>query len=582
MATRPRPRRPGPALLESRPSESPGSVSGVMGGTGRPPAAAGEARNVQPPSPPAEQAEGDGDISAGEVDIKIEPEEWQAALEQSPPCSPEQDGMHLGLGERLEDPMVMVPRGDLLRARLLGGRRRAEARTRSADDDGFSSDGDASMLDGDQFIDDPGPDEELTSLSWLQDKNLIKGIPLKAPLAPGTLNCEGQIKQEPSVEQGSADEAEEDPDSSLRKDRRVPYAPSCFFRVRHYLKHSTNGYDPKIHAAYKPPYSFSCMIFMAIEDSRYKALPVREIYTWIEQHFPFYQSAAVGWKNSVRHNLSLSKCFKRADAPPPPWGSSRPKGSYWMVEPESRASMIYGLQRMANGDGRWRRSPKIGKIKQVNNASDRSDHKYNSTFLRRQKVAVSGGGEGGDHGPNPQLFPFLAARLLAAPGRSPANGAYSQPLPPNCKLLTPANFDQGYQRVREGKYLPEPPANAVDNAHRAAVFPPVMIISRSAAEDHTYACCHAADREGHSGSSEDSGDDSESDQSDQPLQKLRGRLGDSLPSSGRSGELTPEEVEGADLLLNLAGISRSQSPQPVPAEPPRRRPGRPRGRGRPR
>ena len=55
---------------------------------------------------------------------------------------------------------------------------------------------------------------------------------------------------------------------------------------------------------------------MAIEDSRCKALPVREIYSWVEQHFPFYKAAAAGWKNSVRHNLSLNKCFKRVDRTP--------------------------------------------------------------------------------------------------------------------------------------------------------------------------------------------------------------------------------------------------------------------------
>jgi forkhead box protein N len=52
---------------------------------------------------------------------------------------------------------------------------------------------------------------------------------------------------------------------------------------------------------------------MAIEDSPQKALPVKEIYAWIIQHFPYFKTAPTGWKNSVRHNLSLNKCFQKVE-----------------------------------------------------------------------------------------------------------------------------------------------------------------------------------------------------------------------------------------------------------------------------
>lgn len=82
-------------------------------------------------------------------------------------------------------------------------------------------------------------------------------------------------------------------------------------------KHPHNiPYDPLVHTTSKPPYSFSCLIFMAIEDSEQKALPVKDIYAWILDHFPYFRNAPTGWKNSVRHNLSLNKCFQKVEKAP--------------------------------------------------------------------------------------------------------------------------------------------------------------------------------------------------------------------------------------------------------------------------
>lgn len=55
---------------------------------------------------------------------------------------------------------------------------------------------------------------------------------------------------------------------------------------------------------------------MAIEGSQEKALPVKEIYAWIVQHFPYFKTAPTGWKNSVRHNLSLNKSFVKVEKAP--------------------------------------------------------------------------------------------------------------------------------------------------------------------------------------------------------------------------------------------------------------------------
>lgn len=106
-------------------------------------------------------------------------------------------------------------------------------------------------------------------------------------------------------------------------------------------KHPTNvPYDPQVHVHSKPPFSFSSLIFMAIENCQQKALPVKEIYAWIVQHFPYFKTAPTGWKNSVRHNLSLNKCFQKVEK-----AANLGKGSLWMVEPQYRPNLIQALSR---------------------------------------------------------------------------------------------------------------------------------------------------------------------------------------------------------------------------------------------
>ncbi|XP_026078447.1 forkhead box protein N2-like isoform X1 [Carassius auratus] len=92
----------------------------------------------------------------------------------------------------------------------------------------------------------------------------------------------------------------------------------------------------------KPPFSFSLLIYMAIEQSPSKSLPVKDIYGWILKHFPYFSSAPTGWKNSVRHNLSLNKCFRKVERS---IGKTNGKGSLWCVHPEFRPMLMQALKK---------------------------------------------------------------------------------------------------------------------------------------------------------------------------------------------------------------------------------------------
>ncbi|MGH0120168.1 UNVERIFIED_CONTAM: hypothetical protein FKN15_065929 [Acipenser sinensis] len=79
----------------------------------------------------------------------------------------------------------------------------------------------------------------------------------------------------------------------------------------------------------RPPYSYMAMIQFAINSKKTKRMTLKEIYTWIEDHFLYFRHIAKpGWKNSIRHNLSLHDMFIRETSPDG-------KISYWTIRPEA-------------------------------------------------------------------------------------------------------------------------------------------------------------------------------------------------------------------------------------------------------
>ncbi|CAB3408136.1 unnamed protein product [Caenorhabditis bovis] len=66
---------------------------------------------------------------------------------------------------------------------------------------------------------------------------------------------------------------------------------------------------------------------MAILSSPQRKMVLSEVYEWIMNEYPYFRTRGAGWRNSIRHNLSLNDCFVKAGR------AANGKGHYWAVHP---------------------------------------------------------------------------------------------------------------------------------------------------------------------------------------------------------------------------------------------------------
>lgn len=144
----------------------------------------------------------------------------------------------------------------------------------------------------------------------------------------------------------------------------------------------------------KPPFSYSLLIQQALESSPNKQMTLSEIYNWIMDTYAFYKTAGAGWKNSIRHNLSLNKLFIKVPRPTNEPG----KGSYWTLDPNILSS--------------------------DNTSSSNSKMKVNRNRTMSDPIPYSPEPE--DYSPvttNPG--PIMMTNTIATPARRPRNRAHS-------------------------------------------------------------------------------------------------------------------------------------------------------------
>lgn len=101
----------------------------------------------------------------------------------------------------------------------------------------------------------------------------------------------------------------------------TPYGPRFALQMSLFHNRAFAPEEPK------PQHSYIGLIAMAILSAPETKLVLSDIYQYILDNYPYFRTRGPGWRNSIRHNLSLNDCFVKAGR------SANGKGHYWAIHP---------------------------------------------------------------------------------------------------------------------------------------------------------------------------------------------------------------------------------------------------------
>ncbi|KAK4468494.1 hypothetical protein MN116_007696 [Schistosoma mekongi] len=139
----------------------------------------------------------------------------------------------------------------------------------------------------------------------------------------------------------------------------------------------------------------SGLIAKAILSTQERRMILSEIYQWIQLRYPYFSTRGPGWRNSIRHNLSLNDCFIKVGR------AANGKGHYWGIHPAN-------LKDFLSGDFRRRRAQrKVRRALGLTQLGDKDDDDLDEDDDDDQDHAD----DQDTPSPNPALMPQLFSSM---------------------------------------------------------------------------------------------------------------------------------------------------------------------------
>ncbi|XP_069066535.1 forkhead box protein J1-B-like [Pleurodeles waltl] len=190
-------------------------------------------------------------------------------------------------------------------------------------------------------------DDSLTSLQWLQDFSILSASLDKPPTTSFQLHQLHQAHQKlllhgsdaPSSPPAGDTAATGMPPNLDKPTSAATPSSGCQLGLPSTPLGSSEEIDYKVNPHVKPPYSYATLICMAMQASKKTKITLSAIYNWITENFCYYRHAEPSWQNSIRHNLSLNKCFMKV-----PRQKDEPgKGGFWQIDPQYADMFVNGV-----------------------------------------------------------------------------------------------------------------------------------------------------------------------------------------------------------------------------------------------
>lgn len=123
----------------------------------------------------------------------------------------------------------------------------------------------------------------------------------------------------------------------------VPYGPRLALSMSLFHNRIFQPEEPK------PQHSYIGLIAIAILSAPECKLVLSDIYQYILDNYPYFRTRGPGWRNSIRHNLSLNDCFIKSGR------SANGKGHYWAIHPANQDDFKKGDFRRRKAQRKVRR-----------------------------------------------------------------------------------------------------------------------------------------------------------------------------------------------------------------------------------